>query len=119
MSGPLTYWNWASGWLEAQLQPSDLRKLLDRQIDHEAERRLKTYFFEEALWQKIPDRAVKSLISADRDWFTGSGARIESVLSELTVAVEELLMQGLWPRLKKWVEGTPGILSRQTLNTQN
>lgn len=69
------FWHHASGWLEARLQPSDLSELLNEREDDASEKRLRIYFFGHDLWAKLPDRAKSSLVSADRDWFSGSDTR--------------------------------------------
>jgi len=96
------FWQHALGWLEAQLKPSELRELLHERLDRDAERRLSTYFFGDELWVRLPERTKSSLISADRDWFSGSGARIEAILNEIKIATEELLLQELWKPLEQW-----------------
>jgi hypothetical protein len=100
----IDFWHHASGWLEARLQPSDLRELLNEREDSASEKRLRTYFFGDELWAKLPERAKCSLISADRDWFGGSLARTEAVLNELKIATEELMHNGLWKPLEQWLE---------------
>lgn len=98
------YWQHAAGWAEAQLQPSELRDLLNEREDQAAENRLRTYFFGEKLWDKLPERARRSIVSADRDWFSGSVARTESILNELQIATTELLIYGLWNPMGEWLE---------------
>lgn len=98
------YWQNASGWVEAQLQPSQFKELINEREDQAAEKRLKTYFFDEELWVRIPDRAKRCLISADRDWFSGTGIRIESILNNLSIATEEVLSLGIWKQLEQWVD---------------
>lgn len=100
----IDFWHHASGWLEARLQPSDLRELLNEREDSASEKRLRIYFFGDELWAKLPERAKCSLISADRDWFGGSLARTEAVLNELKIATEELMHNGLWKPLEQWLE---------------
>jgi hypothetical protein len=97
------YWQHAAGWAEAQLQPSELRDLLNEREDQAAENRLRTYFFGERLWDKLPERARRSIVSADRDWFSGSVARTESILNELQIATTELLTYGLWDPMGEWL----------------
>ena len=98
------YWHNALGWVEAQLTPSEFKEIIDEREEQAAERRLQRYFFEKDIWVKLPDRAKRSLISADRDWFSGYIARIEAILNELKVAVEESLLHGLWNPLIQWVK---------------
>lgn len=96
------FWRVASGWVDAQLSPSDLRKALQEREDEAAERRVQRYFFGEQLWAQLPERARRSLTSADRDWFSAGRARKESILNELRIAAEELLFHGLWIPLCRW-----------------
>jgi len=98
------YWQHAAGWVEAQLQPSELRDLLNEREDQAAENRLCRYFFGETLWNRLSDRAQRSIVSADRDWFSGSVARTESILNELQIATTELLIAGLWNPMGEWLE---------------
>ena len=98
------YWQHAAGWAEAQLQPSELRDLLNEREDQAAETRLRTYFFGEKLWDKLPERARRSIVSADRDWFSGSVARTESILNELQIATIELLIYRLWNPMGEWLK---------------
>jgi len=62
------YWNYALGWIEAQLRPDELRDLLHKRDDEAAQRRLRAYFFGDELWIKLPERAKRSLVSSDSDW---------------------------------------------------
>lgn len=100
----IDFWHHASGWLEARLQPSDLRELLNEREDSASEKRLHTYFFGDEAWIKLPERVKSSLISADRDWFSGTVARKEAVFNELRIAAEELLHNGLWKPLEQWIQ---------------
>jgi len=98
------YWREVLGWVEAQITPSEFKKIIDEREEQAAEKRLHRYFFVEDLWDDLPDRAKRSLISADRDWFNGSSARIESILNEIRIAVEEILIQKFWNPLILWVD---------------
>jgi len=68
--------------------------------DRAAVQRLQTVFSDAKLWALLPDRAKRSMIDADRSWASGSSARTESILNELRIATEELLLKGLWARLE-------------------
>jgi len=100
------YWQRALAWAEDQLTPSDFKKIIDEREEQAAEKRLNKYFFGEVIWEKLPERSRRSLISADRDWFSGSIVRIEAILNELRIAVEEILIQFFWKPLVIWVEGS-------------
>jgi len=102
------FWHHAGGWVEAQLRPSELRELLQEREDQDAERRLCTYFFDDEVWGLLPERAKSSLVSADRDWFGGTSARTASILNELRITAEELLLHGLWMPLGQWIERQGG-----------
>jgi len=102
------YWQYALGWVEGQLRPAELRDLLHRRDDEAAERRLRAYFFGDEPWAKLPERAKRSLVSADRDWLSGTGVRTESILNELKIAAEEMLLHGLWRPLEQWIEHSGG-----------
>lgn len=96
------FWLYSLSWVEAQLNPSEFHKILQRKDDLASEQRLKNYFFGEELWEKLPERARRSLISADKDWFGGTDIRIESILSQLNIATEEILFYGLWLKIEEW-----------------
>jgi len=81
-----------------------LRELLNEREDIASEKRLRTYFFGDEAWIKLPERVKSSLISADRDWFSGTVARKEAVFNELRIAAEELLHNGLWKPLEQWIQ---------------
>jgi hypothetical protein len=104
----IEFWQHASGWVEAQLKPSDMREFLNEREDSASEKRLRMYFFGDELWAKLPERAKSSLISSDRDWFGGSVARTEAILNELKIATEEILVNGLWKPLEKWLAAQKG-----------
>ncbi len=98
------YWQNALGWVDAQLSPSEFKEIINEREEQAAEQRLLKYFFEEDLWNWLPDRTKSSLISADRDWFSSSNTRIEAILNELKIAVEELLIKEFWDPMMKWFE---------------
>ncbi|MFC1961652.1 hypothetical protein ACFLWN_01190 [Chloroflexota bacterium] len=98
------YWQRALAWAEDQLTPSDFKKIIDEREELSAERRLRKYFFGEVVWERLPERARRSLISADRDWFSGSIVRIEAILNEIRVSLEEILIQLFWKPLVIWAE---------------
>jgi hypothetical protein len=100
---PTLFWQRANWWAQSQLEPSEIQTLIQTKEDQAAEERLHRYFFDDELWELLPDRARSSLISADRDWFGGERARIEALLNHLKVATEELLLHGLWEPLGQWV----------------
>ncbi|MBN1602194.1 MAG: hypothetical protein JW915_11335 [Chitinispirillaceae bacterium] len=96
------YWRETLGWTEAQVTPSQYKKLINEREEEAAERRLKEYFFDGKNWDNIPDRAKSSLISADRDWFSGTSIRKEVILNHLAIATEEILYHGLWMKLDEF-----------------
>lgn len=91
------YWQRARGWAEAQLSPSEYRKMRDADREDAAERRLKNYFFG-GNWTQLPSRAQAALISADRTWNEEKGRR-ESILNELRIASEEFCYKFIWKPL--------------------
>jgi len=98
------YWQYALGWAEAQLRPAELQDLLHRRDDEAAQQRLRAYFFGDDIWARLPERAKRSLVSADHDWLSGTNIRTESILNELKIAAEEVLLHGLWRPLEQWIE---------------
>lgn len=102
------YWKHASGWVDAQLNQSEFIEIINKREEQAAEQRLKQYFFGEELWNVLPERAKRSLISADRDWFSGISIRTEAILNDLVIATEEILFIGLWKRLEERVKSNRG-----------
>jgi hypothetical protein len=98
------YWQYALGWTEAQLTPSQFKEIINEREEQAAEKRLQSYFFENNIWEILPERSKRSLISADRDWFNGSMVRFESIFNELTIAIEEILIQLFWNPLNAWID---------------
>lgn len=99
------YWYRAEGRARERLRPSELRDLRERVEDQEAELRLKSYFFDFDLWLELPERAQRGLVMAERAWFATKSGRIESVLSELQIAVESLLYPMIWKPLAECNKG--------------
>lgn len=93
------FWNIGQGWATAQLRPSDLRELHRQEEEEGAERRLRTYFFSSGLWDQMPDRARRSLVEADRVWYSPTKTRFESTLNALQVAAETLFHRFFWEPL--------------------
>ena len=93
-------WALNQGWAKAELEPNDLRDYLRderrERADEQAEKRLKTYFFTGDRWSTLPDLARKSLVDADREWFSIGRGRLESVLNDLRVASDTLCYDFLW-----------------------
>lgn len=94
------YWQYALGWVEAQLNQSQFKEVLDEREEQVAEKRLSTYFFSNVVWDLLPNRTRSALISADQDMFGGKLVRIESILNELKISIEEMFMVGLWNPMK-------------------
>jgi hypothetical protein len=102
------YWKYILGWAEAQLQPPDFKVLFNAREDGDSEQRLIRYFFDRQIWSLIPKRARDCLISLDRDWYSGTEVRIEAILNDLKIASEEILLNGLWNPMDKWIEKVRG-----------
>jgi hypothetical protein len=67
-----------------------------------ADQKLRSLYSNTKIWSIIPDRAKRSMVDAERAWTSGSNARIESILNELRIATEQLLLDGLWNQLEQW-----------------
>ena len=104
----MDFWKHALWWVESQLQPSEFLELLNKHDDEAAGQCLRSYFFGDELWAGLPERAKSNLISADRGWFSGTSARTEAILNELRIAVEELLLHGLWKPLQQRISDGDG-----------
>jgi len=96
------FWIYALSWAENQVTPSTLKDFVNQQKEQSSLDRLQKYFFGKDVWDRLPERARRSLISADQDLFDASGARSEAVLNELKVATEELLIYEFWRPLLQW-----------------
>ena len=101
------YWQRAVGWAEAQLTPDQLRDLREEQEDKRAEDRLRAYFFDEAQWDALPERARDELLLADKAWMSANRVRPSlgrSIPNGLRKATEHILEQYLWDPLVKWAD---------------
>ncbi len=86
------YWMEAQGWLRgSKLEPGELRDELRREEDEKAEQRLRKYFFDNAQWGALPERARSSLVEADRVWYSHRLGNPGAVLGHIQKAVEEVL----------------------------
>lgn len=99
------YWQRAESWAEAQLTTNELRDLRRAKEEDAAETRLREYFFNEAHWNVLSDRAKGALVSADT-------ARVSSkykapVLDGLRVAMADILYGGLWIPIGEWAKEQP------------
>lgn len=103
---PEDYWKHVSGWVEARLSQSEFIEVLGKRDEQMAQQRLISYFFGHELWQVLPEKTQQALVSADRDWFSGVEIRQEAVLNDLVIATQELLIEGLWKPLEKWLNST-------------
>ncbi len=104
-----SYWNSAKGWLEANLEPSELRDELRKEEDEKAEQRLKRYFFSEEQWNQLPERAQRSLVEADRVWYTSRLGNVGSALDHLRIATEEVLCELFWRPCYKWLDNKKSL----------
>ena len=106
-------WTLNQGSAQNELEPNKLRDYLRderrEREDEQAERRLRTYFFDEGIWNILPELAKRSLVSADREWFSSSRSRFESVFNDLMKAAEILFYDFLWEAVGK-SEGGLGFL---------
>ncbi len=105
----ISYWNGAKGWLEANLEPSELRDELRKEEDEKAEQRLKRYFFSEEQWNQISERAQGSLVGADRVWYAPRAGNVGSVLEDLRIATEEVLYELFWRPCYKWLDNKKSL----------
>lgn len=94
------FWNAARGWAEGRLSRNEYRELREEDERSASERRLRAYFFEGELWDRLPDRARKSLLDADQTWFARGQGRVESVYNDIRVAVESVCYSLIWEPLR-------------------
>ncbi len=94
-----------AGFAEAQLSPSQLKSLYDFREDSRAVRRLRRYFFSNALWKLIPEDAQNALIIADRAWMEREReSMLFTILNHIQRATERILYTHLWLPLVRCVE---------------
>ena len=96
------------GWIENQISVDDRRRMYEEKEDASAERRLRSYFFTDTLWELLPKDAKRALISADRAFVDSTSGRREAFLNELRVATEEVLYHRFWKPLGEWSKKQPG-----------
>ena len=89
------FWHSAGAWATAQLSPGEYRKLRDDDERHEAERRLKSYFFGDD-WSLLPKRAQERLITADINWYSSQRTSREAILNDLLRATERMCYEYIW-----------------------
>ena len=99
-----TFWIVKASWAQAQLTPDRLRNLLGQQDDESAVQRMETYFFVDGLWEKLPERAQRALVTADRTLMSSTSSRYALVANEIRIATEEILNEYLWKPLNAWAE---------------
>ena len=76
------FWNERSGWARAKLTPDRLRNLLKQQDDESAAQRVETYFFADGRWERLPERAQRALVTADRMLISPPAAGMRSLLTK-------------------------------------
>lgn len=92
------FWHSKGAWATTQLSPSEYRKLRDDDEKHEAERRLKSYFFGDD-WSLLPKRAQERLITADINWHSPQKTSREAILNDLFRATERMCYEFIWQPL--------------------
>lgn len=105
----LQYWFGAKSWAEAKLEHSELKDELRKEEDEKAEQRLKRYFFSEEQWNQLPERAQRSLVEADRVWYTSRLGNVGSALDHLRIATEEVLYELFWRPCYKWLDNKKSL----------
>ena len=94
------YWQRARGWAEAQLSPSEYRKMREADERDAAENRLKNYFFGGA-WTALPWDAQERLISADVNWNSPQLMARQAILNDLLRAAEAMCYEFIWISLEE------------------
>ncbi len=94
------YWQRARGWAEAQLSPSEYRKMRERDEGDAAERRLRNYFFGKD-WVALPQNAQRRLINADLIWNSRQDTARETILNDLLRATEAMCYDFIWQPLAR------------------
>ena len=89
------FWHDAKGWASAQLSRSEYRKMRDEDEKDAAKKRLRNYFFGDD-WLRVPQRAQKALITADKEFNSKEEGRIEAIFNELRIATEEMCNLYIW-----------------------
>ncbi len=97
--GWIEFWYSARAWASAQMSRSEFWEWREQEEARAAENRLKNYFFDDT-WLDVPPRARKALISADREYNSREAGRLESILNELYIAIEETCLKFIWRPLE-------------------
>lgn len=101
------FWQRAAGWAEAQLTSSESRNLIQKREHIAAEERLRAYFFDEAQWNALSERARDALVSADSAWMSANHGRPSlgrSIPNDLRKATEHILQHYLWDPVVRWAD---------------
>ncbi len=99
------YWMEAQGWLRgSKLEPGELRDELRREEDEKAEQRLRRYFFDNAQWSALPERAQRNLVEADRVWYSHRLGNPGAALENIKIAVEEVMHDLFWEPCCQWID---------------
>ncbi len=91
---PSTFWHHARALTLQRISPSELTEVLEQMRDQEAETRLRNYFFRDN-WEHLPEKARKSLISADREYEHLHGRR-PIIFDHLRSATRAIMVESLW-----------------------
>ena len=99
------HWMEIQGWLRgAKLEPGELRDELRLEEDEKAEQRLRKYFFDNAQWRQLPEQAQRSLVEADRVWFSSQCGNPGTALESIKIAVESVMYELFWKPCFDWID---------------
>ena len=92
------FWIMARGLVMQRMSPSDLVQTLDILENRKIQDRLRLYFFADN-WEGLPDKARRSLISADREFQNAHGRR-PILFDHLRHVVRAIVEEKIWKRYR-------------------
>lgn len=93
------FWLMGRGRALERLRPDKLAAYLKQNEDKQAAARLQKYFFSDEVWKGLTEKARESLIQADSAFFSGTAGSFNVTVSQLKIAVEEILYPLFWQPL--------------------
>ena len=102
------YWDEKVGWARAQLNPSQVRSLIEKSSSDAVTVRLSHYFLDGGAWDRLSEGGQNALVVCDTIWMTdGPESRLSQILSPLQRATEDTLYHHLWQPLVESIRRTP------------
>ncbi len=89
------FWRYAQGLCTSQMSISEYRKLRQKDLEHESEKRLATYFFRDT-WSTLPQHIRERLTSVDCILFSEERLDMGGVIENLWSLSKTLIRSILW-----------------------